>query len=159
MSHSSQSGDLPESFSKTLGTSDLTTVGIDVAEVTLDSLLNDGALRDLPVIGTLVNLWKTGVTVKDALFLRKLLIFLDQLKEIPVEKRRDMIKSLADKTTQENVGEKLLGLLERLDSSAKARILAGAFSAYVRSTINVRRILASFVYHRSTASGRYRRIA
>lgn len=135
MNHPSQSGDLPESFAKTLGTSDLTTVGIDVAEVTLDSLINDGALRDLPVIGTLVNLWKAGVTVKDALFLRKLLIFLDRLKEIPVETRRDMINSLADKATQENVGEKLLGLLDRLDSSVKARILAGAFSAYVRGGI------------------------
>jgi hypothetical protein len=107
-----------------------------IAEVGVDELMNEGAYRDLPIIGSLVSLWRFGATVRDALFLRKVVTFLADLKQIRVDKRRDMLDSLADSAAQEDVGEKLVGLLDRLDSSVKARLLAKALAEYCKETIS-----------------------
>lgn len=134
----SHPSDLPSSLTKTLASadlSDLAAVSVDLTEVALDAFLEEGVHRDLPVFSTLVGLWKTGRTVRDALFVRKLGAFLLALEKTTVEQRREMIDGLADTTTQENVGEKLVGLLDRFESSVKAALLGRAFSVYVARKI------------------------
>jgi hypothetical protein len=127
--------DLSESLVNTITNSELSSVGSDIGELAIDSLLKDGLLKDIPVIGTLTRLWKTGVTIKDYLFCRKLLVFLSGISDIPAQIRADMISSLEDPKTAEKTGEKLLILLERLESSEKAKLLAKAFKVYSEGTI------------------------
>jgi hypothetical protein len=127
--------DLPKSLIQTLADSELPDVASDLAETSLDTLIEDGIFRDIPIIGTLVGVWRSGATVRDALFLRKLTTFLKDLSKIPTDERRDVIQSLSDPATQENIGEKLIGLLDRFESTAKARLLGRSFARYAERFI------------------------
>ncbi len=126
---------LSNSLAHTIANSELTAVGTELSEIAIDSLLDDGVLKELPIIGTLTGLWKTGVTIRDALFVRKLLTFLNGLSEISIEDRTKMIASLDDEKTSEAAGERILSLLDRLDSSGKAKIVGKAFKLYSTGVI------------------------
>ncbi len=134
----SHNSDLPSSLTKTLVSADLShlaAVGEDLTEVALDAFLKEGVYRDLPVVSTVVNLWKTGASIRDARFLRKVRTFLVSLEKTTAEQRRKMIESLEESTTQESVGEKLVSLLDRFESAAKAGLLGRAFAEYVARRI------------------------
>ncbi|WP_157966013.1 hypothetical protein [Cognataquiflexum aquatile] len=46
--------ELEQSIENTLETSDLSEINIDLAEVTLDLFLNDGVLKDLPIVSSIM---------------------------------------------------------------------------------------------------------
>src|SRR5689334_3520390 len=88
-----QNADLSDSLATTIAHSDLPSVAADIMDSLLDS--------HLPIISAVVGLWKTGATVKDTLFLRKLASFLSErdLSSIPQNKREAMMRALqADDT-------------------------------------------------------------
>lgn len=128
--------ELEKSLTRTLRESDLQSFSYDLMEVGIDSIIGDeGIIQDIPIVNSLVKLWKTGCSVKDALFVKKLFTFLNAIQEIPPEQRSQMIDSLKDESTQEDVGEKLLSQLERLDSSKKAQILGRTFLVFTKENI------------------------
>jgi len=47
-----------------------------LAEVVLDSTLDSGVLKDIPIIGTALALTRATLVIRDRLFLNKLLHFL-----------------------------------------------------------------------------------
>lgn len=109
----------------------------DVAEVALDQNLAEGVLKDLPIIGTLVKLAKAGHSISEGLFVRKLLRFLADLKDVPIEDREKLLQKCPDASEEQQVlGENLLLALERLDDIGKPAILARFFAAYIRSEID-----------------------
>ena len=67
--------------------------------------------------GSFVKTIKLGLTVKDVIFIKKLGEFLWNLKDIPTEKRIELIRMLEkDSKNKNNAGEKILLLLElRMD--------------------------------------------
>ena len=123
------------SLTDTIAKSELTSVGGELGEVAIDTLMEDGVLKDIPIIGTVTGLWKVGVTVRDAFFVKKLLIYLNCLADIAIDKRAEMLALLDDKNSSENVGEKIITLIDRLDSSSKAKIMGNAFKLYFTETI------------------------
>ena len=59
----------------------------EYAEVGLDTFLDAGIARDIPLVGTLVGLAKIGMTVHDRLFAKKILDLLTGLADLAVEER------------------------------------------------------------------------
>lgn len=107
-------------------------------EITLDQVINNGVLRDIPVINTLANIVKAGISVSEELFFRKLTRFLVELEKVPVEDRAKLLdKYPEDSDAQKELGERLLLLLEKLNQAEKPTILARFFSAYVREEIDL----------------------
>lgn len=53
--------------------SDLRKITIDIAESLTDSLLNDGLLKEIPLIGTIIGLPQTTISFKDRLLINKLI--------------------------------------------------------------------------------------
>jgi hypothetical protein len=127
---------LSDSLTKTISHSELVSVSGGLGEVAIDSILEDGLFKDIPIISTLTSLWKIGASIKDALFTRKLIAFLNAISDISADKRAGMVESLNDPVTSERAGEKLLVLLDRFESSEKARLLAKTFKIYVEGTVN-----------------------
>jgi hypothetical protein len=127
---------LPDSLIHTIETSDLSSLGKDLAEVGLDSVLKDGLLRDIPVFGSIVGIWKLGRAINDELFLRKLLAFLADLANIPPAKRAEMLAQLDSDDALESTGERLLALLDRLDSARKAALLGKGFRLLAEGAIS-----------------------
>jgi hypothetical protein len=130
----------PDTMSKALvrtaTRSGLKGIASDALEITLDQVVKEGVLRDIPVVNTLANIVKAGVSVSEELFFRKLSRFLSELEKVPIEERELLLRRYPDGSkAQEELGESLLLLLERLDQIDKPTILARFFLAFVREEI------------------------
>lgn len=129
--------ELENSLIKTLKESELPKALGELAEIGLDAAMNEGALRDIPIVGTLAALYKTGAAMRDYLLMQKISHFLTQLSDITTDERRAMIDRLeADESYSKNVGESLILLLDRLDDIKKSQLTANAFKAYAREEID-----------------------
>lgn len=100
----------------------------DIGEVLIDTTLNDGLLKDIPVISTLVGVRKLITNIKDYLFVNKLISFLYPIKDTSANERIEAIKKWEkDSKYRINVGESLLGMIDRCDSRIKAEWLSRLF--------------------------------
>lgn len=80
---------------------------IDLSETTFDILLNDGLLKDIPIIGGLFGFAKSILSIHDKLFIKKLLVFLVQLKLTSNKSRRKQIEKIENNPQYRiKVGEK-----------------------------------------------------
>lgn len=128
---------LSNSFSQTLKDSDLQNATIGLAEVFTDSLIEDGIARDIPIIGTVIGLGKASMGIKEILFLKKIIYFISELKNISAAKRHEMIDKI-DKSGKfrTKVGEKLLYIIDKCEDYEKSQIIALLFSAFLSERIS-----------------------
>lgn len=109
----------------------------DYVEISLDSVLSAGLLREIPIIKTIAALGHLGVSINDRIFAKKLLQFLCSLSDLSQEER----VSMADRLDEEEgfrhqVGERLIEILDRVDSHEKPEMLARVFRGYALNLIN-----------------------
>jgi hypothetical protein len=129
--------DLGPALIDTIGRSDLTALTSNVGEIILDQFLESGVLRDIPIFGSLINLVKVGVGVRDILFAKKLLNFLKHIQEIPIQKRQEFSSRIAtDEQHRRRVGENLLLLLDKLNDMSKPDMLGRICKAYIEGRID-----------------------
>lgn len=114
---------LSESFKNTVSLSNLEEIAKEITEVTIDSFLKEGILKELPIMGSLIGVWKTGVAIRDYRFLNKILLFLDESSKLTPKKREKIIERLEDIEYQTEAGEKLLAIIDQLETGSKAKIL------------------------------------
>jgi len=111
--------------------------GSELLEFAIDQILEDGLLKDFPLVGTAIKLATVGKSIRDRLFLAKLQRFLVALPKIDPTKREKFQKQVQDdKEFRNRVGETLLLVIERLDSLEKPEMLAKAFAYFVRGKIS-----------------------
>src|SRR5690554_3744723 len=97
-----QEGDLEESLIATIGGKGGKDLIIDAAEFSLDFVLEDGVLKDIPVVSTVSKLYSVAVGVQGYIFAKKIRKFLVELKTTSFEEREDFTKRLeADPKTRE----------------------------------------------------------
>lgn len=100
----------------------------DIGELMIDAVLNDGVLKEIPIIGTIVGVSKCIKNVYDIRFAKKLIAFLIPIKDVPSEKRIEAIKRWEeDENYRGKVGDTLLGMIERCDDTVKAVWLSKLF--------------------------------
>ena len=128
--------EIDKSLTETIRNSNLQNVTTDLAEVLLDSMLDEGIIKEIPILGSIFGLGKTVSTIKDALFLKKTIHFLTKLKDIPTEQRRKMIDSI-DKSEKQKVkvGEKLIFILDKCDDYIDAKYIGQLFCGYLEGQI------------------------
>ena len=119
----------------------------EAGEVALDSLLDDGVLRDIPILGQLVGLAKASRSIPDRIFRVKVERFAAEADKVDPKSRAAFIAQLqSDPETQNRAGEAIVLALERIDSIAKAEIIGKVFCAFVEQRIQLetlRRLLAA----------------
>lgn len=120
--------ELSESLINTLSESDLTKIGVDIAEISIDSILENGILKDFPIVGSLIGSWKTGVAINDYRFLNKIILFLKESSALSESKRKKIIENLEDSEYQSEVGEKLIAIIDKLETGSKAKLLGKTFA-------------------------------
>jgi hypothetical protein len=105
---------------------------IDAAETAVDVFLDEGLLKDIPIINTVISLYRTGVGLKEYFLLKKLARFLTSLESIEDNKRHEFVKKIGDKPEhRKKVGEYILLLLDRLDDLQKASLAGYLLKAHV----------------------------
>lgn len=121
----------------TLKNSDLTGITKDFLEIGVDSVLNDGLLKDIPIINTVQSIAKLGLNIRDRLFLKKIIHFLYNAKDISADLRKETIDKINNsKKYKTAVGEKLLFIIDRADEIEKAEYNARLFSYLLKGTID-----------------------
>ncbi len=112
-------------------------VSIELAEIALDGLLDEGVLKEIPVLKSVLACRKTWETIQDRLFLRKVAGFLLACpKFTEAEKNRFADEHLRDPKAASKLTEALVIILERLDDLEKPIMLAKMFAALVRKHID-----------------------
>lgn len=126
-----------------LCSSNLKDVSIDLAELTLDSILKNEALKNIPVVKTLLSIIETTQNISNYLFLKKIVAFLSNIKKVSVKKRKAMITKIDESGEYKvKVGETLLNILDKCDNTEKASYLGTWFAAFLRGKITYGMFLA-----------------
>ena len=100
---------LEKSLLKSVSEAGLNKITKDLVEVGLDQIIKNGVLKDIPVVNTLVSVLKTGIGLREAVFVKKLYRFLFELNDIPHADRVKFVEDLESKPEESfRVGEKLL---------------------------------------------------
>ncbi len=117
--------------------SDLPSLSKDFAEVAVDGILDDGILRDLPLVGAVVGVIKFGNSINKHLSAKKIYKFLFELHKIPQEDRIKKIDEINNsKKYQSSVGEMIFELLDRIESDGKPEIIGKMFAAVIEEKID-----------------------
>jgi hypothetical protein len=125
------------SFLALLQTKNLSEIVESMLELSVDSFLKDGILKDLPIFSMVSGVYKTTLKIRDNLFFRKVALFLDEIGKVEFEKRQRMISKLnTDAKFNQRVGETVIMLLDRLDNFDKARLVGKAFRIYCEEKID-----------------------
>lgn len=112
-------------------------IAVDFGEVLLDSTLEDGIIKDIPILGTIYSIFKAGRNIKETYFLKKLLIFIQNTSKIPVERRIAFWEEMnKNPKTKEELGDKLIQLLDRIDEIKKAHWISFAFEDLIHGKIS-----------------------
>ncbi len=125
------------SLVESIAHSELSALAADLAEVGLDAVLDDGLAKDIPVVGTLMKMYRIGITLHNRLFAKKLLRFLAGLADVPLHQRQEQLARLTvDVNERQKVGETLLLLLDRMNDIEKPVMMANAFKAFLEERID-----------------------
>jgi hypothetical protein len=118
--------------------SDLSTIAVDLGEVALDSVLDEGLLRDIPVLGTIVNLAKAVSSIRDRVFLVKIRAFFEPCASLTDGERASFHDRMQkDPAFKAKVEEVLVLYLDKCDALKKAQIFGAVFIGLVRNAIDI----------------------
>tara|TARA_R110001592_G_scaffold74778_2_gene226835 strand:- start:4152 stop:4841 length:690 start_codon:yes stop_codon:yes gene_type:complete len=138
MSYNNTGKELLKSAAKT----DLKSSTLSLAEKMLDGNLDDGIIKDIPVLSTLIGIGKTFNNIRDYLFAKKLVSFLSGLENMDPNKRAIELNQInSNLNYQQQVGEKLLFILDRCEDQTKAFYVAKLFVAFLSKDINYNEFL------------------
>lgn len=137
-----QNNNIENSFTETLNNSDLHNVSAGLAETLVDSILNDGVLKELPIVSSIVGLGKTAISIKNGLFLKKIIHFLTEINHIPLSVRKAMIDYIDSREDQKiKVGEKLIFILDKCEDYIDTKYIAQFFCAFLEKKITYEEFL------------------
>lgn len=126
-----------KSFVKTLAAENLASVVQDLGEVALDSTMNDGVLREVPVLSTVLGIGRAALAVRDQIFASKVKRFIESVANLSWSERARMIDELAGTDAlKERVGLTIFDLLEKSDPVDKPRLIGNLFVALGRGYIS-----------------------
>ena len=128
---------LEVSLRETILQSELLSLVQNAGEIGFDSLLDDGLLKDIPVLNSMLAIGKIWGNVRDYLFAKKMLAFLRSISSLSENERQKLIHRLdSDEKFSKYAGEQIIELLSRIDSERKAVLVATALKLYAREEID-----------------------
>lgn len=108
----------------------------DINEVVLDSFLEDGIVKDIPILGLVSKAINIGNTIQERLYTKKLLTFLKQLENTKVENRQREIEKIDEsKDYKTKVGEKILYIINETDDCEKAEYIGTLFNYFLQGIL------------------------
>ena len=113
----------------------------DFGEIAIDSLLKDGLLKDIPIIGSAFSVLKLGRTISDKIFLSKIYKFIKEIRihtKNEIEEFKEKYLRIKDYDT---VGRKLILLLNSADDEKKITWLSKTLILLVDEKISTQDFL------------------
>jgi hypothetical protein len=109
----------------------------DLSEFTLDNILDNEVVKELPVVGTCVRLVRATRSVPDRIFARKVERFVFQLGRVsPEDKAKFRARLDSDADLRRRSGDAVIMALDQADDLQKADILGQLFLHFVSGAID-----------------------
>lgn len=112
----------------------LTDLAATNGEVVFDSLLDNGVLKDIPLLGNIANVLKLKGDVTNYIFAKKLEALLRELKEGRVD---EAVLDLHGQEDLERIGRDLVFVIEKASNIDKAKWLARAVVGLIENRYDV----------------------
>lgn len=123
---------LAESFSNSIKEESFSCLA-EIAEAALDSITNDGFVTNVPLISTVVSLYKIGNSIRERAYLKKLAVFIDEFNKgvLDEEERQLHIHNLREnKKKREQELEYILLLIDRYLDANKSQMISKLYFSY-----------------------------
>lgn len=132
---------MSESLSDNLAMTVAETGGLELSaeilEFSVDQVLDEGILKDIPLVGWIAKGVSIGRSISDRIFYNKILRFLIALEKIHSGDRDAFRKRVnEDLEFRRRVGEHLLVLIDKIDAFDKANLLAQCFDHFLTGDID-----------------------
>lgn len=115
----------------------LTDMAEEAAELALDSLLNDGLLKDVPVFGWLFKGYGAYRNITERIFLKKLGTFLYGVSEASQSQREKFRQAMiGDPLNKKQFGERLLLLIDRHERVEKSFLLGQLMAKVIEGELS-----------------------
>lgn len=115
----------------------ISTVAQDIAEIALDMTLDEGVLKEIPLVSWLIKAVGIGRGIRDRLFLKKVMLFLSEAGRISATDREAFANRLSgDPKLADTYGETALLLLDKIAQTSKAQFMGYAFRRFVQGAID-----------------------
>lgn len=101
----------------------------DCAKLGLDSILDDGIVKDIPILRTAVSIAKIGFNIRDRIYIKKIASFLSQIGNTTQEQREAFIEKYCGDTKR--FEEAILLILEQADSMEKSCLIGKVFKTCI----------------------------
>ncbi|QJD79390.1 hypothetical protein [Spirosoma rhododendri] len=109
----------------------------EYGEVLIDSTLEDGHLKEIPIISTIVSFFSFGNSINENLFKKKLVKLLTEFAQVSPAQRTKMFEKINNSGKYENsVGETLIELVEKINSEKKPSIIGKLFKSFLEEKIS-----------------------
>ncbi len=129
---------LTEDFEKSLFNDSKETL-MDYVEVGIDCFINDGILKEIPIVETIVSVLNVGKNIHDRNLLKQTLTFISEFNNNSISRERlEKYKLKMENDTkkcEEELGRVLL-LLNNFIDREKSLMLAKLFKSYINEKIN-----------------------
>ena len=109
-------------------------IDIDEWQTIIGDLSNNEIVKNVPVLKWLVALYKTSKTISTVFLIKKIALFLYQLKDIPGEERQRFLHKM-NNTERRKFLENLMLILDKHDNFTKSEILGKLFEAFIREEL------------------------
>lgn len=128
---------MKNSLDKSIISDEISNVTSDLIEVGIDNFLDDGILKEIPIVKSIIGAKNIGIAIRDKIFIKKIVSFLYEIKSIPEEDRKKFIERLnKDPKYSYKVGEKLIVIIDRLDDYDKPKLVGKLFRYTIEGKID-----------------------
>ncbi|MFI4912642.1 MAG: hypothetical protein ACIAQZ_13340 [Sedimentisphaeraceae bacterium JB056] len=121
-------------LSKSIESEQLGKLTASYAELGLDTILEDGLLKDIPILGTITSLAKIGFNMRDRVYLKKLILFLSQMSDVSQEQREEFVKKscIGNRYFEETI----MLIIEKADRFEKTQLIGKIFKSSIIGKIS-----------------------
>ena len=116
----------------------ITDLAVQLGEIGLDALMDEGILKQIPVLKSIIACKKTWEAIHDRLFLRKVAGFILACPDFSEAEREQFANQhLSDANAAKRLGDGIVLILDKLDDLEKPQMIAKIFAALVRGKISL----------------------
>lgn len=147
-----QSENLPEINSKSLShqfveelLNPSVDIGVDYSELYIDDFIDNPALKEIPLVKSVVGVIKGGIAINQFFFAKKLLTFIKEFNNGTIDsKKKEKFKERiqSDDKFRKKVSEDIMIFVDRFLEANKAQISANLFKAYVEEKITYEKFIS-----------------
>jgi len=114
----------------------VTDLSVEYSDLIINSFLKDGLLKDIPIIGTGINILKISTNISDLFLLRKIKLFMNSLNIIAQSDIDKFKEKLSNDNFREKVCIKLISIIDKLDEDIKIEWIAKIYLEYLDKKID-----------------------